>query len=428
MEVDKANINILKDLQQLIIEFLDNDSDNQINFHEIKDFIEKAKIQEDQYKLSLLLHMISIISNNHHRSTNFFEKIFSILDYLSLSIKKYFSSSELFDIFEDNKKTLLFLVKKEMIIIDTSIIKKMSKGKYLYRGYLYYFSPEIKQVTSDQSMEDLPDDFEEKREIGENDSYICQLIRNDNVKEFISYHIKTNCCFYESLPKSKYETNTFLIDYTNYIEYAAFFGSMDIFNYIVNQNVYLPPSLWLFAIHSQNSDLIHKLEALGVIPSDETYNECFIESIKCHHNYIANYFLQNYIQEDELIFFKNEQFIKYFNFSFFEKNIFNYSNIGLFIKYDYLIVVQLLLEYIDIDVNSEIINNQKIILITFAYFIVSCHFRKIEFMKFAFILNEFFYLRQIISIFSKFLKNDQNEEHTQSYRTYRIALFFILRF
>ncbi|KAK8840180.1 hypothetical protein M9Y10_031120 [Tritrichomonas musculus] len=377
MEVDKANINILKDLQQLIIEFLDNDSDNQINFHEIKDFIEKAKIQEDQYKLSFLLHMISIISNNHHRSTNFFEKIFSILDYLSLSIKKYFSSSELFDIFEDNKKTLLFLVKKELIIIDTSIIKKMSKGKYFYRGYLYYFSPEIKQVTSDQSMEDLPDDFEEKREIGENDSYICQLIRNDNIKEFISYHIKTNCCFYESLPKSKYETNTFLIDYTNYIEYAAFFGSIDIFNYIVNQNVYLPPSLWLFAIHSQNSDLIHKLEELGVIPSDETYNECFIESIKCHHNYIANYFLQNYIQEDELIFFKNEQFIKYFNFSFFEKNIFNYSNIGLFIKYDYLIVVQLLLEYIDIDVNSEIINNQKIILITFAYFIVSCHFRKI---------------------------------------------------
>ena len=38
-------------------------------------------------------------------------------------------------------------------------------------------------------------DFEEKRQKGENDSYVCSLIRNDSVEEFVTYLNQTNLSF-----------------------------------------------------------------------------------------------------------------------------------------------------------------------------------------------------------------------------------------
>lgn len=40
--------------------------------------------------------------------------------------------------------------------------------------YIWFFSPEDL---------DNPDIFDKKRQLGENDSFICSLIRNDSVKE-----------------------------------------------------------------------------------------------------------------------------------------------------------------------------------------------------------------------------------------------------
>lgn len=44
------------------------------------------------------------------------------------------------------------------------------------------------------------------------------------------------------------------------IEYASFFGSIQIFQYLIMNKVELKPSLWLYAIHSQNAELISLLE------------------------------------------------------------------------------------------------------------------------------------------------------------------------
>ncbi len=41
-------------------------------------------------------------------------------------------------------------------------------------------------------MIDIPDDFYEKRKKGEDDKYICQLIKNDNINEFKSLWEGTN--------------------------------------------------------------------------------------------------------------------------------------------------------------------------------------------------------------------------------------------
>ena len=111
----------------------------------------------------------------------------------------------------------------------------------------------------------------------------------DNIDEFII--ITRKIYGLESkIPQSIFETNSFLFEKEPFlIEYAAFFGSIQIIRYLIMNNAKIPPSIWLYAIHSKNAELIHLIEEQKVLPIDKTYVECFIESIKCHHNDFADY-------------------------------------------------------------------------------------------------------------------------------------------
>ena len=59
------------------------------------------------------------------------------------------------------------------------------------------------------------DNFEEKYETGENDSYICFLVRQDLVEEFISYVNRTNTSLSSQIQPSIFETNSFLLEKNN---------------------------------------------------------------------------------------------------------------------------------------------------------------------------------------------------------------------
>ena len=68
------------------------------------------------------------------------------------------------------------------------------------------------------------------------------MIRDDNVVEFITYVNKNNISLNSMIQTSIYETNSFLLkkqsvlrrndDGVTLIEYAAFFGSIQIFQYL----------------------------------------------------------------------------------------------------------------------------------------------------------------------------------------------------
>ena len=114
-------------------------------------------------------------------------------------------------------------------------------------------------------MENILPGFIEKRRIGENDSYICQLIRQDSIKEFVFYENSAKICLRRKIEPSIFETNLFLIENEpTLIEYAAFFGSIKIFNYLRIHNVDLKSSLWIYSIHSNKIQMIHLLEDLEV--------------------------------------------------------------------------------------------------------------------------------------------------------------------
>ncbi|KAK8899216.1 hypothetical protein M9Y10_001521 [Tritrichomonas musculus] len=351
-------------IEELLIPFFDDEKFNDENFGNIVSLFEKLKIRENNNELKSVLRLISAISRNHHRTPNFFGKIKRILNYFKEEIHQNFSNFEIFNIFSKDKRILLTLFEEKILIPDKTIVLLSStREKHQQFDYPSYFSPEFQngkeKVEADSQI------FNEKREVGENDDYLCQLIRDDSLEEFITYSSQTNIQLSTTVKKSIFETNSFLLEnQPSLIEYSAFFGSIQIMRYLQLNHVDLSPSLWLYAIHGRNPEMIHFLEENRVKPEDSTFKQCLIESIKCHHNDLSKYIKDNLLQNQEESSSHDVvlQCLKYYNFIYLQDEINEVSKIFYdtnvfyeFCKYDYCSIVQFLLSVQDLNIKSIII-------------------------------------------------------------------------
>ena len=111
-------------------------------------------------------------------------------------------------------------------------------------------------------------EYDSKTLEGENSSYICSLIRQDSVEKFIAYVHHQNISASSKNSPSIFSLNPFLIDNKNttLIEYSAFFGSIQIFQYFIINEAELSPSLLLHAIHLKKAELIQLLKLINVNP------------------------------------------------------------------------------------------------------------------------------------------------------------------
>ena len=85
--------------------------------------------------------------------------------------------------------------------------------------------------------------------------------------------------------------------------------------------VELNNSLWPFAIHSQNSEIIYQLIDHHI---DPIIVECIDESVKCNHNNITNYIQINLMKNEEVN--SKDMFIqslKNYNFSYIQEKMIN---------------------------------------------------------------------------------------------------------
>ena len=229
-------------------------------------------------------------------------------------------------------------------------------------NYIQYFSPELRAIKGErwasrekgkdnffpfgsrkfewkeEIEKELPENFYENRKIGENENKICQLIRKDLIKEFIAYINQNNISLNINIEPSIFETNLFLIEKSieaeesnrfnsrehkqiSLIKYAAFFGSIQIFNYLVSNKVSMSFDLWFYAIHGQNAEIIHQIEEQNnFYPGFE--KKLIKEAIKFNHNDMVNYFINNCPQNEtknDLISNDNYNTVKsleYYNFAF----------------------------------------------------------------------------------------------------------------
>ncbi|KAK8833907.1 hypothetical protein M9Y10_039926 [Tritrichomonas musculus] len=183
--------------------------------------------------------------------------------------------------------------------------------------------PFLDSKLREEIEKEIQSDYEEKREIGENDSYLCEMIRSDLIDQFISFVNQQNIFLESKIKPSIFETNSYLIGKEiTLIEYAAFFGSCQIFKYLYLNKVRTNRSLWFFAIHSDNPEMVHLLEVSEIRPEYNSYQKVIEESIKCHHNEMANYFLINHLND------KNENFrfisFRYYNYCYFPSYFYDY--------------------------------------------------------------------------------------------------------
>ena len=364
-----------KELQDLLLSYIDGRDDSEIDFHFLINHFENQEIRENPDEFKALIHLLLRITNNHYRYRGFFKKIEQIILYFQNDIKQTFSNTEIFNLFKNNKRIVLFLIKNNIITIDKSITDLMiEQSESKDKKCCHYFFPEIKPFLNLQTLsviqyevtEIYPDtmtNFDMKREIGENENYICALIRADEVENFISHVTQKNLQLFTKIEQSIFETNSFLINKKpSLIEYAAFFGSIQIFKYLKFNGVTLESSLWSYAIHGKNADLIHLLEECHIKPENNSYERCLEESIKCHHNDITNYIHDNFSSPEELS--KNIQFnfcknfnaysFHYYNYEYFPSSFDNRFILHYLCEYDYTKLVELLLKSKTIDVNQRV--------------------------------------------------------------------------
>ncbi|KAK8865390.1 hypothetical protein M9Y10_010935, partial [Tritrichomonas musculus] len=347
----------MKMLQDNLLQILDTNNDNYENF---QDIIHKSKILENKYEFKSFLHLIFKISNHHHRTVDFFIKIEKIFQLFKYDITKFFSNSEIFQLFKSNKRVLLILFDSKIIEMN-EYISKIITNQYIDLQYPQYFLPEIQSFNKKEPFQiegELPENFYEKRKIGENDNYICQLIQKDSINEFVFYTNLNNYSLDSTINQSIFETNSFLLKNdkkVTLIEYAAFFGSIKIFLYLRNK-VEVRQSIWQYAIHSDNAKIINQLELNNIEPTNQNYEECFKESIKCHHYSISDYIQNNYLQNENT----NDTLIcclKYYNFFYLQNDFVNGSSFYFICKYDYLLLANIILNEFNIDINEKIILN-----------------------------------------------------------------------
>lgn len=138
-------IDKMKDLQSKILEYVDKDEDIEENFEVLCNFVNEQKICKNEQCFIILLQLLADISNNHHRTKNFFQKIERILIEYKEEIIHFYNNITIFKIFKSNKRILLFLLNEDIMKIDDLIFYKMNKEKYKRLGYPQYFTPEIKK-------------------------------------------------------------------------------------------------------------------------------------------------------------------------------------------------------------------------------------------------------------------------------------------
>ena len=81
MEIETL-IKKMKDIYSALIDFIEADDGHEAEFKTLIDVLKKQEILENKDEVQLMFQLISQISDNHHRTPDFFDKLDKIFQYL----------------------------------------------------------------------------------------------------------------------------------------------------------------------------------------------------------------------------------------------------------------------------------------------------------------------------------------------------------
>ena len=126
------------------------------------------------------------------------------------------------------------------------------------------------------------------------------------------------------------------------------------------RNCSLNPDSWLYAIHGRNPEIIYILNENNIKPKDDSYKNCLEFSIRCHHNELVSYFLENYFDQNEISIkeFVFENCLKSYNIEFIQSEMIVSDRFYDLCQYDYYYLAKEILKNDkNIDFNRKIISD-----------------------------------------------------------------------
>ena len=78
MNIDEY-IDVMKQLQIKFLTFIEDENDNEENFHNLVNLITDVHLEKNVHVIKSFLYLISKIANNHYRGPNFISKIEQVL-------------------------------------------------------------------------------------------------------------------------------------------------------------------------------------------------------------------------------------------------------------------------------------------------------------------------------------------------------------
>lgn len=340
----------IKDLvrvQNLLITYIDEDENENENYTDLTNYIQSSKILEDKDKAKSFFHLLSCIFNNHHRKASFLRKIDQLTNQYKKDLFKHFSEDVILDLFRANKRFAL------------SIFGDPQNNEKL--------NPElIKKLHYSNDKKDTEEEFEKKIRDGENDELLQEYIRKDEIEQFVTLLTQKAVNVNHIINRSQFESHSYLNDNSvSLIEYAAFFGSIQIFHNLKYSDAKLSQNLWPTVIHGRNNDLVHILEENKIDLPNDGYVSVAQEAIRCHHNEYVDYIKNNLYDDETLNSINTEQKALYaafeaYNFEIMDQqlqveNIVLDQNIfRILLENDYYYILKILIDSKKFNVNSNL--------------------------------------------------------------------------
>lgn len=199
-----------------------------------------------------------------------------------------------------------------------------------------------------------------KYQKGDQTSHICSLIRRDLIDDFIQYTTQTNYSLVTLIDPKLYSYHpAFKRQKMTLIEYATFYGAIQIFQYLKLNGAELTQDMFPYSIYSRNPDMIHLVENNLIRPSHKSIGQIINEAIKYHYNNIAKYLISNYTDKTIEEYYRIA--FEYSNFELFLEDL-NPGYMFLFaFEYDYWEIVEALAALEDFNPYQQLISKNHIL-------------------------------------------------------------------
>lgn len=250
-------------------------------------------IDQNIIKFNSIIQMISQFIKYRQKSLRTITKfILNITD----ALKNTFSEDQIIEIFKVSSQPFLDFLYEQKIISRPIIASNYTEDQIYTSFYIQSLEQKIDE-----------DENEEKKDENNNDcSYsIRKIIQNDDIDSFQNFISQTNENINSNLiknsnQKSKQYFNSFEKQCQKYIEYAALYGSIQIFKYLWMNNAAVTDNLFPVSIYGGNFEIIHLVESK--INNDVNYsqnidlimNKAVTAAVSCFRHELVSYLCDNY--------------------------------------------------------------------------------------------------------------------------------------